>query len=69
MIVAFVLSARNVGREHVVTPYREDWQPLRDEGFGAYYRRISEPYRKAVAAHFDPARRSLTERAIARLRR
>jgi hypothetical protein len=69
MGLAFVLSARNVGREHVLTPYREDWQPLRDEGFGAYYRRISQPYRKAVAAHFDPGRQSLTERAIARLRR
>ena len=51
--LAFVLSARNVGREHLVTPYREDWNPLREEGFAAYSRRVSEPYRDAVSGHFD----------------
>ncbi|NUT55737.1 MAG: hypothetical protein HOQ03_07115 [Thermoleophilia bacterium] len=69
MGLAFVLSARKVGREHVVAPYREDWKPLRDEGFAAYARRVARPYRDAVAEHFDPARTSWTERALARLRR
>jgi hypothetical protein len=69
MGLAFVLSARNLGREHLLTPYREDWKPLRDEGFAAYWRRVSEPYRDAVAGHFDPERASWTERALARLRR
>ena len=44
MGLAFLLSARQVGREHVVVPYREDWKPLREEGFAAYARRISGPY-------------------------
>jgi len=69
MGLAFALSARNVGRDHVLVPYREDWRPLRDEGFAAYARRVSAPYREAVAGHFDPARRTWTERAATRLRR
>jgi hypothetical protein len=69
MGLAFALSARNVGRDHIVVPYREDWRPLRDEGFAAYARRVSAPYREAVAGHFDPERRSWTERAVTRLRR
>jgi DNA-directed RNA polymerase subunit F len=69
MGLAFMLSARHLGREHLVTPYREDWQPLREEGFAAYSRRISEPYRTAIEDHFDPARSTWTERALDRLRR
>lgn len=69
MGLAFVLSARSLGREHLVTPYREDWKPLREEGFAAYARRVSEPYRDAVGAHFDPERPTWTQRALARLRR
>jgi hypothetical protein len=60
--LAFLTSARSVGRTHVIAPYREDWQPLRDEGFAAYAARISGPYRAAVLGHFDPARTTLTER-------
>ena len=67
--LAFLLSARQLGREHLVTPYREDWKPLREEGFAAYARRISAPYRAAIGGHFDPARKSWTERALSRLRR
>jgi hypothetical protein len=67
--LAFLLSARNVGREHVLAPYREDWQPLRDEGFAAYSRRIAAPYRNAVAGHFDAEQASWTDRALGRLRR
>jgi hypothetical protein len=69
MGLAFVLSARNLGREHLVTPYQEDWKPLREEGFAAYSRRVSEPYRAAVGAHFDPERPTWTQRALNRLRR
>ena len=54
--LAFLLSARSVGREHLVTPYREDWRPLRNEGFAAYARRIAGPYREAVAGHLDQER-------------
>jgi hypothetical protein len=67
--LAFALSARNVGRDHVAVPYREDWRPLRDEGFAAYARRVAGPYRQAVTERFDPERESLTERGIERLRR
>ncbi len=69
MGLAFLLSARHVGREHVVVPYREDWKPLREEGFAAYARRTAEPYVVAIAGHFDPERPTWTERAVNRIRR
>ena len=69
MGLAFLLSAGYVGRVHLVAPYREDWKPLREEGFGAYARRVATPYGRAITGHFDPARITWTERALARLRR
>jgi hypothetical protein len=65
--LAFLVSARDVSRTHLVVPYREDLQPLRREGFAAYARRVSEPYRKAVSAHFDPERPTWTERIAGRV--
>jgi hypothetical protein len=67
--MAFLTSARRVGREHVVLPYREDWRPLRREGFGAYARRVAGPYARAAAGHFDPRRPTWTERLIGRVAR
>ena len=67
--LAFVVSARSVGSRHVAVPYQEDWRPLRDEGFAAYFRRVAGPYGRAVATHFDPEQPSLTERGLTRLRR
>ena len=67
MGLAFFNAARHVGRQHVLDPYTEDLRPVRDEGFGAYAARVSRPYAQAVARHFDPGRRTLTERAIGRL--
>jgi hypothetical protein len=67
--LAILLSARSVGRTHLTVPYREDWAPLRREGFAAYARRVSRPYTRAVAGHFDPERATFTERLLARLRR
>ena len=61
--LAFLTSAKNVGRDHLVAPYREDWKPLRDEGFAGYAARVSGPYRTAITGHFDPTRRTWTERA------
>ena len=69
MGLAFFNSARKVGRQHVLDPYTEDLRPVRDEGFGAYAARVSRPYADAVASHFDPARSTLTERALDRLGR
>lgn len=67
--LAFLSSARNVTRTHLVTPYGEDWQPLRNEGFGAYAARIAGPYRAAINGHFDSRRPTWTERIARRLGR
>ena len=67
--LAFIASAKTVGRDHVAVPYHEDWQPLRDEGFAAYANRVSRPYRAALGGHFSPSRQTLTERAAAYGRR
>ena len=64
--LAFLLSARNVSRAHLVAPYREDWQPLREEGFAAYAGRVGRPYAKAVASHFHPERETYTEHYLTR---
>jgi len=65
--MAFVTSARTISDRHVKVPYREDWEPLRDEGFAAYARRVSRPYGEAAASHFDPDRPSYTERVLNRI--
>lgn len=67
--IAFFNSARSVGRQHVLDPYKEDLKPLRDEGFGAYARRVARPYAAAVERHLDAERPSRTEAGIERLRR
>ena len=64
--LAFFNSARHVGRQHVLDPYREDLRPLGEEGFGAYARRVSRPYADAVARHFDTELSTLTERGLDR---
>lgn len=65
--LAFVNSARHVGRAHVFEPYAKDFEPVRDEGFAAYALRVGRPYARAAAGHFDPKRPTVTERAIDRL--
>ena len=67
MGMAFLLSARNVTNTHLAIPYREDWAPLRREGFAAYARRVGAPYARAVGGHFDPKRPSWTERVLIKL--
>jgi len=67
--LAFLLSARSLSREHLAVPYREDWRPISDEGFAAYARRVARPYGRAVEGHFDPGRRTWTERGLERLTR
>jgi hypothetical protein len=66
---AFFNSARHVGRQHLLDPYSEDLKPLRDEGLGAYARRVSRPYADAVARHFNEELPSRTEAGIDRLGR
>ena len=67
MGLAFFNSARKVGRQHVLDPYTEDLEPVRDEGFASYARRVGIPYAQAVARHFDPSRVTLTERGLAKV--
>jgi hypothetical protein len=67
--LAFFNSARHVGRQHLLDPYREDLRPVRHEGLAAYARRVSRPYAEAVARHFDAEQPSLTERGLERLNR
>ena len=69
MGMAFLNSARKVGRQHVLDPYTEDLAPVRDEGFAAYALRVGRPYARAVARHFQPGRPTLTERGLDRLDR
>jgi hypothetical protein len=64
--LAFLLSAKNVSRRHLIVPYQEDWQPVRNEGFGAYALRVGRPYASAVGGHFHPARETYTERFLSR---
>ena len=64
--LAFLLSAQNLSRTHLVTPYQEDWKPLYDEGFGGYASRVGRPYAAAVLGHFDPERDTYTERYLTR---
>lgn len=66
--LAFFNSARKVGRQHLLDPYSEDLEPVRDEGFATYARRVGKPYAQAVARHFDPSRQTLTERGLAKAR-
>jgi hypothetical protein len=69
MGLAFLLSARTIGRTHLAVPYGEDWRPVRDEGFAAYARRVAAPYGRAVGGHFHPGRATFTDRLLDRMRR
>jgi hypothetical protein len=64
--LAFLTAARKVSSAHIAAPYREDWQPVRDEGFGAYARRVGRPYRRAISKHFAAGELSRTERLLER---
>ena len=65
--LAFLTAARKVSNRHIAVPYREDWRPVGAEGFGAYARRVSGPYRRAVARHLDAERPTRTDRLLERL--
>lgn len=69
MGMAFLLSARTLADRHLSVPYREDWAPLRTEGFAGYARRVGGPYARAATGHFDPGTPSWTERLLTRLAR
>lgn len=48
--------------------YRKTLRELREVGYLAYARRQLRPYVRAAVGQFSPARRTLTERLVARLR-
>jgi hypothetical protein len=62
--LAFLTSARKMSDEHVVAPYREDWKPLRDEGFAAYSSRVGKAYREAVSRHLRSDEPAHSERLL-----
>jgi hypothetical protein len=64
--LAFLLSARNVSRTHLLAPYREDWRPVRDEGFASYARRVGRPYAQALMRHLHPEHATYTESFLSR---
>jgi hypothetical protein len=64
--LAFLTSADKVTDRHIVVPYREDWKAVQGEGFGAYAQRVSKPYRRAIAGHFDAGAPTWTERLLER---
>jgi hypothetical protein len=65
--LAFLSAAQEVSATHIAAPYREDWKPVRDEGFAAYARRVGGPYRGAIARHSAAEHPSRTERLLDRL--
>jgi hypothetical protein len=65
--LAFLTSARNLSRDHLAVAYREEWRPLRHEGFAGYARRVAAPYGRAVVAHLNPDTPTWTERGIDRI--
>jgi hypothetical protein len=65
--LAFLSAAQEVSATHIAAPYREDWKPVRDEGFAAYARRVGGPYRGAIARHSAAEHPSRTERLLERL--
>jgi hypothetical protein len=64
--LAFLNADRKISDQHIMAPYREDWKPVRDEGFAAYARRIKEPYSRAIARHLAEEHPSRTERLLQR---
>lgn len=60
--LAILTSARDVGRDQLLVPYRQDWAPLRAEGLRIYAKRVARPYRTAVTGHFSPDRETVTGR-------
>ena len=65
--LAFLTSAKKDSKKHIAVPYREDWQPVRDEGLAAYARRVGMPYRHAVSLHLDADRPTRTDRLLDRV--
>lgn len=55
-----------MGSLHVFAYYQEALKALNREGWGVYALRVMRPYLYAGRSHFDPARRTYTERLLRR---
>jgi hypothetical protein len=53
-----------LGNVHIFDFYREALGAIRDEGLLRYLRRVVTPYLSRAGRHFDPDRRTYTERAL-----
>jgi hypothetical protein len=63
-----VRTGIKMGSLHVFDYYRDALDSIRAQGLRRYVRLVSGPYRRAVAAHFDPVNETYTERWLRRRR-
>lgn len=52
----------SLGQIHIFDYYQQALQIIKKEGLPIYYRRVTRPYFSAASDHFDPMRKSYTER-------
>jgi hypothetical protein len=65
LIAAGALRAGvNLGQTHVFDYYQDALRTINTEGLPLYSRRVTKPYFTAARHHFDPERKSYTERLI-----
>lgn len=65
LIAAGALRAGvNMGQTHVFDYYQDALRTINTEGLPVYSRRVSKPYFTAARAHFNPERKSYTERLL-----
>ncbi len=65
LIAAGALRAGvNLGQTHVFDYYQDALRTINNEGISLYSRRVTRPYFSAAKDHFDPKRKSYTERLL-----
>jgi hypothetical protein len=63
-----VRTGIRMGNLHIFTYYRDALDAIAAESLPRYVRRVSRPYRRAVAYHLDPSNQTYTERVLQRRR-
>lgn len=63
-----VRTGIKMGNLYVFDYYRDALDTIASEGLRGYVRRVSRPYRRAVAYHFEPRNKTHTERYLQRRR-
>lgn len=65
LIAAGALRAGfQLGQIHIFDYYQEAIQTINSEGLAAYWRRVTRPYVSAAREHFDPQKKTYTERLL-----